>query len=822
MSAYNHSRRALQQLSKRSRCSQSRCPAGNAWICSVSPAHRREQLFCKPIPLTSSRWFVSRPNEKFNYDSSPTTIADQKSVDRAALSIFDMDATTINATVETAEDLEILVDQLEEMESLSYTDIQTLIRPLIQVCKRIREKDRAADLAERILFNCLARLPSEIAERFATNQNTSDPSTMLPYPDHALYTKVMSIVGNLRSAEAANRVNRLFRLMTAEHRAEFVYMQQTASNPDDYPNRAAEPNFSTFKSLLRAWSIAGTATGAKEAENVLVEMETLSGLRPFPGSEANHSISSIAPPDVECYNMVLTSYSRVNIKRHPLVADRFHALCGRMQQLEEEGRFRLGWFSYHAYLKSIDSITKASKEKLDDCLVDNLLKLAPRLCTVAVPDSFLRRFQEEGVHPRAWALGILVKATLHGTTDKYRLKRSDTLVRQMVGEVPFDDLPSEEVPLSQLWPSQATLVELSTAWRQSELPDAQRALERIKSLATESSYLSLHHNHIAMTAWEESRSPDGPEIVQALLDRILDPSSRIEPTGETFAIAMRTWIGSDCNERASKVEDLLFLMHKLYHERQSSRYLANETHLGLTLQAWQELCKDGKRYKGKHGFLYPAEHACLHLEYLRSSNVWDPRNYTHYSTCIKAWSQQVVDPDDREKLPAREAAALLADLEERAGECPPAPHCNMVLQACLRSDLPEELKKEAYNIAMTTFNKGSHDPFSFILAVEIIKRFANEFRADHLQFIEAVVRTCRDSGRLTQTLIYEAVEVLGKEQLMRLFNFSEWSAEMIVQNRSAHLVRSNGKKLQWKGRHPQGLRLNNLPRSWSQNLEYNK
>ena len=294
---------------------------GTCWVAAREPCH-------------SARWYSG--------DANPNNQGGG-SLDRLNFSIFDVHAADIDGVeVWKADDLALLVDQLEELETLTYADMQPLIRPLIRACERIKyRKESAADLAERILFNCLARLPSDIAERFNEDRDSSDPTTLLPYPDHAIYSKVMSIIGKIRSEDAANRVNRLFRLMTAEHRAEFLFMAENGISPDKHSIRAAEPNTSNFKSLLRAWCTAGSANASKEAENVLIEMEELSGLRHVNPTELSGRSYVIAPPDVACYNMVLSAYSRVDNRRHPLVFDRARALFRRMQQLEQNGNFKI-------------------------------------------------------------------------------------------------------------------------------------------------------------------------------------------------------------------------------------------------------------------------------------------------------------------------------------------------------------------------------------------------------------------------------------------------------------------------------------------------
>jgi hypothetical protein len=429
------------------------------------------------------------------------------------------------------------------------------------------------------------------------------------------------------------------------------------------------------------------------------------------------------------------------------------------------------------------------------------------------------------VHPRAWAFGIVVEAIIHGMVDKTRLETADRLLRGMVGEISFDGLVASEQNdlLSELWPSQELLVSPIRAWRKSGLPDSKSMREHIKSIAIQSTYPRLYAMHLAMKTWETSLTPEAVLIVDSLLDRLLQPTSDFKPTKETFAIVMRTWMVSKEAKRGLMVEYLLLRMRDLRRILGTS-IMPNDTHFGLVLDTWQTLSEDGQKYLGKHGLLYPAQHACLHLkDVLQSRQTWADSNYLHYSSCLKAWTRQVLESHDTEIiLPAREAAKLLDQMEYLSGAVPPAPHCNMVIQSCLRDDALLNHKREVYDIAMKTFNKGSHDNMSFILVVDFVKKSFETLEKVHLKFIESIVRVARDEGKLTQALIFEAVEVLGREQLKKLFHFSDSYARIIERERSDMLGRPEGKKLVWKWPVPQGLKLQNLPRSWSRRTDFRK
>ena len=72
---------------------------------------------------------------------------------------------------------------------------------------------------------------------------------------------------------------------------------------------------------------------------------------------------------------------------------------------------------------------------MDDELIDDLERMIPDLCSLPIPQSFLKRFADQGVHPRSFAFGVLIDAILHKTNDESRVRKADSLVRQMVGEL---------------------------------------------------------------------------------------------------------------------------------------------------------------------------------------------------------------------------------------------------------------------------------------------------------------------------------------------------------------------------------------------------
>jgi hypothetical protein len=75
---------------------------------------------------------------------------------------------------------------------------------------------RGAEITERVLFDCLSRLPPNYADRNPEH----------PYPVTTMYNRAIIAWGNLRTQEAAQRAEKIFQLMMSEYNQEADWVRQ--------------------------------------------------------------------------------------------------------------------------------------------------------------------------------------------------------------------------------------------------------------------------------------------------------------------------------------------------------------------------------------------------------------------------------------------------------------------------------------------------------------------------------------------------------------------------------------------------------------------
>jgi hypothetical protein len=225
-------------------------------------------------------------------ESSAFSASDKDLGVKRRISIYDMDYFRLR-DIDNIQELESLVDQLEHMPTLTSEDIGPLLVPLTRRTCELGFGKRGAEITERVLFDCLSRLPPDYADRKPEH----------PYPVKTMYNRAIIAWGNLRTHEGAKRAEKIFQLMMSEYHqeAEWVRQQQQQQQQqpqvDDSSNvqthllkeerpffdvnnemvvRAEQPDRRCFKSLLRAWAISGAPNGPARAYEILLEMERLS------------------------------------------------------------------------------------------------------------------------------------------------------------------------------------------------------------------------------------------------------------------------------------------------------------------------------------------------------------------------------------------------------------------------------------------------------------------------------------------------------------------------------------------------------------------
>jgi hypothetical protein len=239
---------------------------------STSEEHKPEDASATPASLQTATLTTATNSatEVENTSRESGASSDKDLGEQRRISIYDMDYFRLR-DIDDIQEFESLVDQLEQMPTLTSDDIGPLLVPLTRRTCELGFGMRGAEITERVLFDCLSRLPLNYADRKPEH----------PYPVATMYNRSIIAWGNLRTHEGAKRAERIFQLMMSEYKqeAEWVREKQQKQQGVDgiiYSVRAEHPDRRCFKSLLRAWAISGSPHGPARAYNILLEMERLS------------------------------------------------------------------------------------------------------------------------------------------------------------------------------------------------------------------------------------------------------------------------------------------------------------------------------------------------------------------------------------------------------------------------------------------------------------------------------------------------------------------------------------------------------------------
>jgi hypothetical protein len=366
-------------------------------------------------------------------------------------------------------------------------------------------------------------------------------------------------------------------------------------------------------------------------------------------------------------------------------------------------------------------------------------------------------------------------------------------------------------------------------------------IDEMIRIAVEAPFDRIFFVNQAAAFWAQTGWTYAPDLIEHLMERSWDESrgshsTRLTPTGETFAIAMRAWLqcaGRD--EAPHRCELLLQQMLALYEESGGAdRYFRpRDEHLRFVMMSWFNRCRDGRRYHGLAGYLYPAEHIDAHLRWLVSaspsasqpssssssaldlSSDWVDNVAGHYSMAIRAWAKQVTADGDDEPDKVERSIQLRDLLKQAVGYLPAFP-CNWCLEIFSQPQRSVERRKRAFDAAIETFRQGKRNPRSFVLIIQVLKSQIETLDEKHLEIIEELFQECCSCGMLTQQLIWHVVDVLQPQSLQKLFGVSYQYASAIVRMREAELDRG---RMEWVGIPPSALMVWSLPKEWSCNAD---
>ncbi|KAL7580842.1 hypothetical protein ACA910_001115 [Epithemia clementina (nom. ined.)] len=563
--------------------------------------------------------------------------------------------------IQTLNDLVKAVEELELMPSLVREDHDGLIKPLLSVCKVLIHKNSnkdprvVADLAERILLNCLARLsdgsrsnPEEEHDSSSLSMSTMADAAAVAnkkhrplFPDIEDYNMVCLICGSLRSIDGAQKVERWRQLMTELHEKE--QQQLKATEKQDQPHarfattttttrtsafhgNCSAPNLETFKLLSRAWALSGTYDGVVRAEIILVEqMEGWTETRSDSRLEQDLLSSSSSTleeqeqqqeqerPTRDIYTTILYAYSRFTASE-PEALERAKALFQRMRNLEH---IDMDFFCLYAMLYCYRNYVSSDhfalwlpeknqqQQEQDAKLleeIESLLRECQQPQQDEVEPSLERQLLSEGHSAHSWAVRVLVEAILR----LLEIRMDDSVVEQYLRR-------AHQAVLS--------LNELKEFVYDENIPRTGAGFRR-KAVPL------IHRNHDVIIslyqAWTTSSASDRAERLKELWDMAL--STRYELPSQCNS-NLEQWRDSGLDDSPLLMQQILSSLSKRQqHESFNSaanNNIKGET-LALVMTAWRQSRYDEAPQWNEQN-----------LQYMKESNI--PIKNLHLRLVLESW-----------------------------------------------------------------------------------------------------------------------------------------------------------------------------------------
>jgi hypothetical protein len=594
-------------------------------------------------------------------------------------------------------------------------------------------------------------------------------------------------------------------------------------------------------------------------------------LRPLP------PIPPIAMPDRGTYNLVLSAYTKTFALHQGLIIDRIKKIAQRMRNLHSmtnDDEYILDSYSYiailQAYAKYVFQCHALEYQYLDDIYsiirqihaeIERRKTLPPDLqekmrgkkrALDDNPSTANKRSDMSVFFPMSmsWAYGIVVDALLKSQPLYQTIFIADDIVVAMTGRRNrINTLPDytsihggasipSQVPIFipheiciKTWPQHDTLMRIVEGWSRSGLPLATERIEHLMYVVVaDAHYPRIYFLNETMETWCNSAWHFAPFVVENLLQRGLEKTTHVynKPTGQTFAIAIRAWMKSAKPEGPYRAELLFQHMLHLYEFKEDTWYKPKEMHLRYIITAWLNRCHTGETYDGIGGKgLYPAEHVEKFISWIQDREWFKTFAEASYSMAIRVWSLQQLpsstnlsDSAVAPPNPVQRAGVLLNSFADRfvhGGEPIPPYPCNWVLETCSIVQPTKERKIEAYDLAISTFQRCKHNARSFVLMVQVLRAQVQEIDDMHRSVIEDLFRRCCFAGLLTQDMVMHLVSISDDpETIQRLFGLSYQIAQLIIQHRKQ--LESKGQKL-GTDRLPNALMVQNLPKEWSMNVK---
>jgi hypothetical protein len=801
---------------------------------------------------------------------------------KGRISIYDIDYYRLR-DIDNIEDLESLVDQLESMPTLTSEDIGPLLVPLTRRTCELGFGMRGAEITERVLFDCLSRLPPNYADRNPEH----------PYPVSTMYNRAIIAWGNLRTQEAAQRAEKIFQLMMSEYNQEADWVrkqnkkqQQAVDGSNDgifHTVRAEQPDRRCFKSLLRAWAISGAPNGPARAYEILLEMERLSDVSqvlqsiklkkelekqqqqlqqvdnneetpldgvgekvisnvkmdgsavPFgvvnndggavPFGRPQEGAGSASPlqierPDQACYNSVLSAYAKAMVLKHPHALNRIKHLIDRMAALYEATGDEEYTLDWISYHAVLRAYSKYAAYSADALDRSFVEEVEAILRQIYRDDQRMLRLGKRPITENL-SMSWAYGVAIEAWTKTLPIAEGVQRADDIIMAL-LGNKKLENLPdPGRGWARQENIIQVVRTWQRSGLPESDERIERLMRVVVESPYERIHFLHDSMEAWVKSDWELAPEVIEKMLEWSFTrmDNSSCRPTGETFMIAIKAWLRSKSEGAPYRAELILQKLVQIYEQERDPYYRPREVHLRYVITAWMNRCEDGRRYYGLAGNNMYPAEHVEGLLVLYRNADWNENMYGVYAMAIRTWAKQRVAPGEHEPNPLRRSVALLNELGEKTGRFD-AYTCNFVLEACCRGQQTVEGRREAYAIAMDTFSRGKRNPRTFVLLMKVLRAQILEFDKVQQQLVEDLFHECCSMGFLSQDMVWEIASIATPSLLNKLFKVSHQYANFVVQVRD-HRARGVSISGVWTENPPTDLLVQNLPKQWSVRIKDN-
>lgn len=719
------------------------------------------------------------------------------------LDIFNIDVQSIFKLKKDYKQIKNLIDQLDNIPILTDKDVTTLLMPMSQVCGGLEQEELGAELLQKLIFQCLKRIPPNLEDR--AHQKS------LPYPVHQLYTRTIVAWGSQKSLKGAEKAERIFQLQMDLYQEEMKFASEYNGT---FPVRAPPPTRPGFKSLLRAWALSGDPKGTQRAWELIQTMEHLSDIDFILGKSDRPSYF-IDRPDIACYNLVLRALGpgmneqgTQSLERATEILTKIETIHNKLSNSDSQynGDYIPDHFTYREILRTYGLYLGrkrkdlAVNKQLPSEIRDLIKKI--HLQDKAFPEKNL--FRKIGIADTYGRyIQALVAAPYHAN-----LKKAFSVILELSGKKENDNFTANPYT----WPRQDNLLLLLKSIEKSSLEEKNELSSTLLDIAAETPFLWTGRLSQAMTVWSHSGISYSPELVEAMLFYNMNSNARFKVTGEHFALCLTSWLDCAGKNTAQRAENVFSVMLDEFERNKDPRVAPKEIHLHYLMLNWLKNCDDGKEYDGLFGLQYPAEHIESLLMFF-CENGWVTNPVGCFATAIRAWAAQKCSKDKFSPNPVQRAAALLHSLSCKTDRINGFP-VNWALEVCKLSKNCAELHEESLSVAVEIFHSFPRNPRTYVLMSEISELYSGRSSDKHTELVEKVFEEACKDGNLTQKLLNDVLAVTSRSRLQSILGISYFFAESFIKTRD-NLLGEKG----WfdTAKLPAAFLVQNLPPEWSKN-----